>query len=487
VSNHTLDEVLHPRSIAVVGASVNGPGWRFFTPLLELGFKGKIYPVNPKYQEIGGLKCYGSVSEIPDTVDYIISVVPARLVPDMMKEAAGKGTRAIHMFTARFSETGRPQAIQLEQEIRDLARQLGIRIIGPNCMGVYYPAQGISFEGDFPKESGTVALISQSGNLAGDIVRTGSLRGIRFSKVISYGNAIDLNESDYLEYFAQDPETKTILVYIEGAKDGSRFVNTLRQVTRVKPVIILKGGRGEAGARATSSHTASLAGSSEIWKAIPRQTSAIAVENMEELVDMAVSFSFLPPFEGKRVGVTGGAGGASVLAADQCEMAGLEVIPLPQEFREALKGRGISVWDWLSNPADLSIREDDRLTVGDIIELMAKDPHFDLLIVMISVHRHHDQPLITLDDFMKQHNFGFDVILNTARTKPVLAVVPERGFGIDEWDNVEWRLSCELRSKLISSGIPFYPTVYRAALAARRMADYYVGVRVADISARKSD
>lgn len=477
MSNHSLDEILHPCSIAVVGASVNGPGWRFLLPLLEFEFKGKIYLVNPKYPEIGGLKSYGSVSEIPDTVDYIISVVPAREVPNMLRQAASKGVKGVHLFTARFSETGRPQAVKLEQEILELAKQLGIRLIGPNCMGVYYPAQGISFEGDFPRESGTVALISQSGNLAGEIVRAGSLRGISFSKVISYGNAIDLNECDYLEYFVQDPETATILIYIEGAKDGNRFVNALRRAAGVKPIVILKGGRGEAGARATSSHTASLAGSVEIWKTIPRQTTAILVDNAEELVDMAVSFNFLAPFAGKRVGVTGGAGGASVLAADQCEMAGLEVIPLPQEFREELKNRGVSVWDWLSNPADLSIREDDRLTVGNIIELMAEDPHFDLLIVMINVHRHRDQPTVTLDDFLKQHNFGLDAILKTARNKPILAVVPEMGFGIDEWDSVEWKLSCELRSKLLASGIPFYPTVYRAALAAKRMADYYAGTR----------
>lgn len=468
---HFLDGILHPRSIAVVGASVSGPGWRFLLPLLRRGFQGKVYPVNPKYQEIGGLKSYGSLKEIPDTVDYIISVVPAPRVPDLIKEAATKGTRAIHLFTARFSETGRPQAARLEQEILELARRSGVRIIGPNCMGVYYPAWGISFEEDFPKEPGNVAFISQSGNLAGETVRAAALRGIRFSKVISYGNAIDLNECDYLEYLVQDPETEIILMYVEGVKAGRRFVSTLRQVANVKPVIILKGGKGEAGARATSSHTASLAGAVELWKAALEQTNAIGVDSIEELIDMAVTFRFLPPLNGKRVGVTGGAGGASVLAADQCEMAGLEVIPLPQEFREQLRSRGISVWDWLSNPADLSIREDDRLTVKEIIELMSQDPHFDLLIVMLHVHRHGDQPDMTLDDFLKQHQLeGFESV----STKQLLAVVPERSFGIEEWDDVEWKLSCELRSRLIASGIPFYPTIYRAALAARKMADYYI-------------
>lgn len=470
MEDHALDEILHPRSIAVVGASVNGPGWRFLLPLLR-GFQGKLYPVNPKYQEIGGLKSYGSLKEIPDTVDYIISVVPAHLVPNLIRDAATKGTRVIHLFTARFSETGRPQAARMEQEILELARQSGIRIIGPNCMGVYYPAWGISFEEDFPREPGNVAFISQSGNLAGETVRAAALRGIRFSKVISYGNAIDLNECDYLEYLVQDPETAIILMYVEGVKGGRRFISILRQVASVKPVIILKGGRGEAGARATYSHTASLAGSVELWEAALEQTNAIGVDSIEELIDMAVTFRFLPPLKGKRVGVTGGAGGASVLAADQCEMAGLEVIPLPQEFREQLKNRGISVWDWLGNPADLSIREDDRLTAKDVIELMSQDPHFDMLILMLHVHRHGDQPDVTLDDFLKQHGLeGFE----TVSTKPLLAVVPERSFGIEEWDNVEWKLSCELRLRLIASGIPFYPTIYRAALAARRAADYYI-------------
>lgn len=468
--NHVLHEILHPRSIAVVGASVSGPGWRFLLPLLRRGFEGKLYPVNPKYQEIGGLKCYASVAEIPDTVDYIISVVPAPLVPNLIRDAATKGTKAIHLFTARFSETGRPQAAQMEREMLGLAKQYGIRIIGPNCMGVYYPAWGISFEEDFPLEPGKVAFISQSGNLAGEVVRSAGLRGIRFSKVISYGNAIDLNECDYLEYLLQDPETAVILMYMEGVKDGRRFVSVLRQATEVKPVVILKGGRGEAGARATSSHTASLAGSVEIWEAALEQTNAIGVDSIEELVDMAVTFNSLPPLKGKRVGVTGGAGGASVLAADQCEMAGLEVVPLSPEFREQLKSRGISVWDWLSNPADLSIREDESLTVKVILELMSQDPNFDLLILMLHVHRHGDQPEMTLDDFLKQHQLeGFE----TVATKPLLAVVPERSFGIEEWDSVEWKLACELRSRLISSGIPFYPTVYRAALAARRAADYY--------------
>jgi acyl-CoA synthetase (NDP forming) len=469
MSSHPLEEILHPRSIAVVGASGSGRGEGFLSPLLEFGFKGKVYPVNPKYPEIMGLKVYPTVRDIPDPVDYVISVVPAREVPKMLEDAAYKGARAVHLFTARFSETGRPQAAQMEQEILKLAKKLGIRLIGPNCMGVYYPAEGISFQDEFPKESGPVGLASQSGNVAGEIIHNAGRRGIYFSKAISYGNAIDLNECDYLEYFAQDPETKIILMYIEGAKDGKRFFDVLRRTTPVKPVIIIKGGKGQAGTRATASHTASLAGSMQIWETMVAQAGAISVETPDELIDLAVSFRFLPPIRGKRVGVAGGAGGASVLAADECERARLEVIPLPLEFREEMKNRGISIWDWLSNPADLSIREDDNFTVGTVLEMMARNPNFDLLIaIMGHMHRRFMGADLTIDKYLNEQ-YG----LNSCRIKALLAVVPDASLGINEWDSWEWKMNCELRTRLIEENVPFYTSIPEAANAASKMIDYY--------------
>jgi len=473
VSHHPLDEILQPRSIAIIGAAGGqrgGPGSGFVSALLALGYKGKIYPVNPKYTEVEGLKCYASLTEIPDNVDYIISRVPAAAVPKMLEDAADKGTKAAHLFTARFTETGRSEAAQLEQEILKLARKLGIRIIGPNCMGVYYPAQGLSFGDEFPKEPGSIGVASQSGNLARELIMTGVMRGLRFSKVISYGNAIDFNESDYLDYFAQDPQTKVVLMYIEGVKDGRRFFDTLHRTTAIKPVIILKGGRQQAGARAISSHTASLASAPEVWNAALRQTLAILAESWEELIDLAVSFYFSSPPKGRRVGVLGGAGGASVLAADECERAGLEVIQLPKEFREELKKQGFSEWDWLGNPIDFSIiSEHQRLNMGNIFDLMNNDPHFDLLIIMLRVFRPSQLPGFTLDNIFERLGLKLDAI----RTKPLLGVVPEPSFGIDDPDNEEWKLHCELCSRLIANEIPFYPTIGRAALAARKMIDYY--------------
>ena len=482
MSHHPLDEILHPSSVAIVGVpgtQRGGPGSGFLSALIALGFKGKIYPVNPKYTEVDGLKCYASLREIPATVDYVISRVPAREVPKILEDAASKGVKCAHLFTARFSETGRPEAAQLEQEILELARKLGIRIIGPNCMGVYYPDHGLSFGDEFPKESGSIGVASQSGNLAMDLVMTGAMKGLRFSKVISYGNAIDLNESDYLDYFAQDPQTKVVLMYIEGVKDGRRFFDTLHRTTAIKPVIILKGGWGQAGARAIGSHTASLASTLEVWNAALKQTAAILADTLEELIDLAVSFYFLRPPEGKRVGVLGGAGGGSVLAAGECERAGLEVIQLPPEFREQLKKQGFSEWDWLGNPIDFSIiSEHQRLNMGNIFDLMNTDPHFDLLIIMLRVFRPTQMPGFTLDNIFERLGLKLDAV----RTKPLLSVVPEPNFRANGADNEEWEFHCELRSRLLANRIPFYPTIGRAALAARKMADYYQRKSLSDAS-----
>jgi acyl-CoA synthetase (NDP forming) len=469
MSSHPLEEILHPKSIAVVGASAGGRGGQFVEPLVEFGYKGKIYPVNPKYSEVLGMKAYPTLRDIPDTVDYVISVVPAREVTKMIEDASVKGVKGIHLFTARFTETGRPQAAALEQEILKLVKRYGIRLIGPNCMGVYYPAEGITFMDEFPKKSGPVAFVSQSGNVVGDTVNKATRRGVFFSKAISYGNAIDLNECDYLEYFAQDPETKIIIMYIEGAKDGKRFFDILRRTTPIKPVVIIKGGKGQAGARATSSHTASLAGSYQVWEAMVAQAGAISVDTLDELIDLAVSFRFLPPIRGKRVGVGGGAGGASVLAADECERAGLDVVPLPPEFREEMKNKGISIWDWISNPADLSIRENDDFTPGMVMEMMAKYPDFDLLIaIMGHMHRRFMGADLTIDKYLAEQ-----FCLNNCRIKPLLAVVPDMSLGINEADSWEWKMNCELRTRLVAEDVPFYTSVEQAASAARKMIDYY--------------
>ncbi|MBI3930467.1 MAG: hypothetical protein HY325_00435, partial [Chloroflexi bacterium] len=347
----------------------------------------------------------------------------------------------------------------------------GVRLIGPNCMGVYYPRQGISFVPDLPKEPGTVGLASQSGGASVEIVQLAALRGIRFSKVISYGNALDLNECDYLDYFSQDAETKLILMYIEGVRDGKRFFSSLRQAAATKPVIILKGGRGQSGARATASHTASLAGSMKVWETMVTQAGAISAENPDELIDLAVSFYFLPPIRGLRVGVAGGGGGATVMAADQCEEAGLDVVPLPAEIREELKNKGNPIWDWIGNPIDGSIIGDTKFSGSDMLQMMARNENFDLLIANIGEPHQGNQPARTAAAHLEQYK------LEMRKLKPLLAVVADKTLGIADYEDPNCRLICEMRTKLIEANIPVYPTIGRAASAARKLVEYYQGIK----------
>ena len=498
MSAHSLEEVLHPQSIAVVGASESGRGGNFLTSLVDFGFKGKLYPVNPKYSEISNLKAYPTVKDIPGTVDYVISAVPAPQVLKIMEDCAEKGVKGIHLFTARFSETGREDAIELETEVLNIAKEGGVRIIGPNCMGVYYPKQGMAWGGGFPNKSGSIALASQSGQAASEIINTTTQRGVFFNKAVSYGNAIDFNECDFLEYYGRDPEIVLVMMYIEGPKDGSRFFDTLRKVTKIKPVVVIKGGRGQSGTRAVSSHTASLAGSMEIWNTMISQAGAVSVSSIEELVDMAVSFHFLPPITGRRVGIFAGGGGATVLAADQCEDAGLDVIALPQEVRDELRSQGIQIWDWIGNPIDFSINMGDaNFSPTGLLQMMAQNSNFDLIITSIGGHPGGGGPprggppgrggpphggqrpsgggpppwagqQMSTDAFLQQYK-------DIKEYKPVLGLIPDRSptAGNNDWDEQRWKSTCEMTAKLTDLKIPYYPTISRAARAASKVIDYY--------------
>jgi acyl-CoA synthetase (NDP forming) len=475
MSVEALDEILHPQSVAVVGASANTRSWGYsYTHhLREYGFRGKIYPVNPNHAEILGIKAYSSLIDIPGTVDYVISCIPAGDVPTMLTECIQKEVKVVHLYTARFSETGRKDAAEMEQAILEQAREAGIRLIGPNCMGVYYPKHGLSFGYDLAKEPGPVGMLSQTGGGASGFVRQAARRGIRFSKVISYGNALDLNECDYLEYFDWDLETSVIAIYIEGPRDGRKFFDMLRRVALKKPVIIIKGGRGEAGTRVTASHTASLAGSMSAWEALVKQTGAIPAANLDEMADLAISFCLLPPFKGARVGIAGGGGGPSVLSADECEEAGLEVVALPAEIRQELKDKGVEIWDWIGNPVDASIIGGFGVDILDMLRVMALNENFDLLIGLINENvmltlSQQDGMIMRMETTVEGYRR-----LKEETHKPLLAVIGDDCSGSDEYGNWNGKLISEARTNLIAAGIPFYPTIDRAASAARKVLDYY--------------
>ncbi len=339
-TNEILDSMFHPKSVAVVGALSQPDKWYirqyYIAPLLELGYKGKVYAVDTKGKDIPGVQNYRSVKEIPGPIDLVIGCVPAKRTPELLAECRQAGVKAVQLFSAGFSETGEAEGKETQQQLKALVADGGPRIIGPNCMGLYCPESGISFCTDYPKEPGPVGMICQSGGITGCTVRMIVDRGLRFSKVVSFGNAVDLDECDLLQYLAQDPQTKVIAAYIEGTKNGARFLKVLRSVTAVKPVVILKGGATDGGVRAVASHTGSLAGSDAVWDGLLRQSGAIRTFSIEETVDVLVALLRMKPPSGTNTCVVGAGGGPSVLSTDDCERAGFNVVPMPQEVRERL-------------------------------------------------------------------------------------------------------------------------------------------------------
>lgn len=351
-----LEFVFNPRSIAIAGVSAKeGTGFGgggFVSSLQEIGFRGPIYLIHPSAPAIRGLKCYPTLGDIPDSVDYVISSVNAKFVPQLLEDCITKGVRVLHLFTAGFTETGDAERAKMEQAVVARARQAGIRLIGPNCMGLYVPESRLAMMNGQIPEAGPVGMVSQSGMNAGEFVRYAIPRGIRCSKVISFGNGADLKAADFFEYLADDEKTEIIVAYLEGIQDGPRLAQAIRRAGKKKPLAILKSGRTEAGSRAASSHTASLAGSLQIFDALCKQAGAIRVESLEELVDTAVAFRFVKKLNGPRVVVVGGGGGASVLAADDLNAAGLELPALLPETQEELAKVTHEAGTSIRNPID---------------------------------------------------------------------------------------------------------------------------------------
>jgi acyl-CoA synthetase (NDP forming) len=471
-SSHPLEFLFHPRSIAIPGASTSpGPGSGFLGALILGKYKGQLYPVNPKADEIQGLKCYPRLRDVPGTVDYVISSVPAPVVPELLEDCGEKRVKAIHFFTAGFSETGNEERANLEAQIVRRTKELGIRVIGPNCMGLYCPETRLAMMPEMPKEPGPVALVSQSGANAGDFCRTGAAHGLRFSKVISYGNAADLDESDFLEYCAQDPSTEFITSYIEGVKDGQRFLRALRTAAAAKPVIILKGGRTEAGGRATVSHTGSLAGGLDIFDAACRQAGAIRVDDMEDLIDCAVAFRFLKGLPGPGVGIVGVGGGHSVLSADAVASAGLEVPPLPEETQRALAEFTPMAGTSVRNPVDTNVAfgpEGERLQ-AETLRLVAEAPTIDVLLLQAAV------------GWGPPRGAGFDpadqarrLAASTAKTmarfgKPV-AFILRPALSKDATEAV-----FAFQEEAAARGLATFNSVPRAAQALRRVLEWQAG------------
>ena len=323
-------------------------------------------------------------------------------------------------------------------------------------MGLYYPKQKITFGGDMPREPGNIGFLSQSGSHAYRLIGRGGARGLRFSKVVSYGNALGLNEADFLDYFAEDPDTDIIAAYIEGVKEGRRFFEALRRAAARKPVVVLKGGRSAAGHAATSSHTAALASQMNVWEAAVRQAGALEVSTVSDLVDVVLAFSNAGPARGNRVGVMGGAGGGMVEAADLCAEAGLELPPLPDEMREALREKMPHAWDWVGNPIDVSITGGGHTDTFMLLEMMAASPDFDAIIANVSGI---EWALSRGDEKMFREMLDRAKVLGKESGKATMLVMGEP----DTRDRSILVAVLEARDELSAAGVAIYPSIERAA------------------------
>lgn len=383
-----LGHIFYPRSVAVVGVSndpIKAMGQIYLTSLLKSGFdRERLYPINPRGGETLGLKVYPSVKDVPGPVDYVVSCISAPSTPQLLEDCVAKRVKTVSLFTAGFSETGAEEGRQREAELVEIAGRGGVRILGPNCMGVYCPSGRISFAFDFPREKGPVAFVSQSGGNSFYFVRAAANRGIRFSKVVSYGNACDINETDLLEYLTHDHETKLITAYVEGTKDGVRFLRVLRDAAKAKPVIILKGGITDGGSRAAATHTGSLAGSIAHWDSVIKQAGAIRVYDLDEMVDVAVSLLYMRAPKGRNVAVVGLGGGASVQATDDCERAGLRLPALAPHIRNQLLSFIPEQGSMFRNPVDAQIAAMDPEGFARAIGIVASWPEIDAVIAHIA-------------------------------------------------------------------------------------------------------
>ncbi len=379
-----LDTFFRPQSVAVIGASRDPEklGYAVLANLEKGGYRGRLYPVNPKASEILGLPAYPSVLDIPDPVDLAVVVIPYRFVPAVLEQCGQKGVPAVVVISAGFREAGR-EGLERERELVEIARKYDLRIIGPNCLGVIDTATPLNatFAAGMPP-AGPIAFMSQSGALGTAVLDMAMAGRIGFSKFASLGNKADVSEIDLLEAWGDDSESRVILIYVEGLPDGQKFMQVARKVTRDKPVVAIKSGVTKSGSRAVSSHTGSLAGSEAAYKAAFQQAGVIRAASMEALFDYARAFAYQPLLKGDRIGIVTNAGGPGILATDALEHADLEIPRLARETMEALE-------DYLPGAASAANPVD---VLGDALadryehatRLVLADPNVDGLIVIVT-------------------------------------------------------------------------------------------------------
>jgi len=385
-----LKPLFEPKSIAVIGASrrKESVGYAILSNLVSGGFKGRIYPVNPKADQIDNIPCVASILDIKESPDLAVIVLPSNLVPQTIRECGEKKVKAAVIISAGFREIG-AEGLRLEKEILEITRQYQIPLMGPNCLGHINTQNRISMNASFSRltpKMGNIAFISQSGALGAAILDYAAQENIGFSKFVSFGNKVDINELDILRYLKHDDETDVILMYLEDLVEGQAFVDIAREITgdirKPKPIIAIKSGRTLQGARAAASHTGSLMGSDEIYDAIFMQAGVNRVDSVDEMFDLAIAFANQPLPKSRKTVIVTNAGGPGIMATDACVRCGLEMAPISAETDQALR-KVLPPTSNFSNPIDvIGDARADRYEYA--IDQIIKEPNADSIFVILT-------------------------------------------------------------------------------------------------------
>ncbi|MEM2006352.1 MAG: CoA-binding protein [Sulfolobales archaeon] len=449
-----------PRTVVVVGASrkPGKVGYELLRNLREM-FRGDLYAVNPEAKEILGVPCYPSLASIPEDIDVVVVAVPAEKVLEVAEEAGEKGAKGLIVISGGFKEAG-AEGFEREKKLIEIVKKYGTRLIGPNCVGVYVPKTGmntlfLSKERQGYPTHGFIAFASQSGAFGSAVLDWAAMRGIGISKFVSYGNKADVDEVDVLLYFKNDEDTRVITLYIEGIEDGAEFFKVLREVAKYKPVVVLKSGRTEAGARAASSHTGSLAGSDSIYDAVFKQSGAIRAYSMEELFDLAMGLAMQPPAPGDRVVVLTVGGGSGVMATDALSELGLRVPKLSDSTVSKLR-RVLLPFASPYNPVDVTGSAVDEHLVEAIDILLTSEDQVDAVMWL----PYYMVPGITPELNKKFLGRVKKVFRETNRVVPIVGVATGGSYTAIYAKEAE------------SMGIPMYVSPERAARVIKALVDY---------------
>jgi acyl-CoA synthetase (NDP forming) len=468
VGAERLRRVFTPRSVAVVGDK-QALGYMWLRNMRT--FEGPVCSVQIDPKEIPGIEALGipnyhSLLDIPGEIDYVVCAVPRAVAPRIVADCVKKGVGGVTLFTSGFAETGEEEGIRLQEEIARLARDSGLVLVGPNCMGIYNPALGVRQSPDQPAgESGSVGFISQSGTHAINFSLLGAAHGVHISKSVSMGNGAVVDVSDYLEFLADDEETRIIALYVEGVGDGRRFFRVLRETTRRKPVVIWKGGQTEAGQRGAASHTAALATPSAAWQALVRQAGVVTTDSLDETVDAVEAFLYLKPGAGQRVGLMAMTGGQSVVIADAFAREGLEVPLLTASSYERLASFFNIIGGGYRNPLDIGGTIGWGGSIGNLVrmlDILNEDEGIDAVALEMGsgfIARRWQADPKALEE-------ALDALAayQERSPKPLLTIMHP--------GHVE-AIVAELRERVTARGIASFASFERAARALRGFFDYH--------------